>query len=48
MSMTAFPEPAAPAAELGIKEYLEILRRRRVIFLNVFITVLVAGVLLPA
>jgi capsular exopolysaccharide synthesis family protein len=48
MTMTAYPEQSAAPAGLTIKDYLELLRRRRVIFLNVFVIVLVAGVLMAA
>jgi capsular exopolysaccharide synthesis family protein len=48
MSMTAFPEQATAPAELNIRDYLEILRRRRVVFMNVFVVVLVVGALMAA
>jgi capsular exopolysaccharide synthesis family protein len=46
MSIPAVPEPTESAAELSIRDYFEVLRRRRHTVLGVFLTVLLVGVLM--
>src|SRR5436190_6471271 len=38
-------EPLSAPPEVNIRDFLEVLRRRRAIFFNVFVTVLLVGVL---
>ena len=46
MSMATTPEQLAPAQDLNIRDYIEVLRRRRAVFLQTFVMVVTVGVVL--
>jgi polysaccharide biosynthesis transport protein len=48
MSIAAAPEQLAPPAELNIKDYLDVVRRRKAVFIQVFIMVLAVGLVATA
>src|SRR5262245_2460717 len=48
MNAATLPESAAPAPELSIREYLIIIQRRKLVFVNGFVMVLAAGIVATA
>ena len=48
MSIPSLPERPAALPEINIREYLEILKRRRIIFIQMFAMVLAVGMVMAA
>jgi len=48
MSISSVSQPPLAASDINVKDYLDIIRRRKVIFIQVFVMVLVVGVMVTA